>query len=383
MSARSRRLLIEGWLSICHSYAVVNQWQLLALQNRSDVSTFFRQVPLYDRTWQSLAGLFSPEQEACFTKLASADPATCDAVYRISFPYNFKEVTQKTAVFITSEYKILIPGQFSDYIDFTARIGSPEVKIVTPSNWSAEGFYRVGCPSDQVLVVPHGVDTALFCKKTPEVRQEMRQRMGLDGFVFMHIGAMTKNKGIGSLLKGFAAVAAKRPEAQLLLKGADNLYRSQQLLKEYLDDLTPAAYQLVADRCRYIGNTISMQDLAAVYQAADAYVSPYLAEGFNMPVLEAMSSGLPVICTKGGSTDDFVQDDYGLRIESSRRTLRVDQAIGEMLQPDQEHLVELMLRVMDDTDWRNSSATKARQRVEQDFTWQRVTDQLLDKLFED
>ena len=43
-----------------------------------------------------------------------------------------------------------------------------------------------------------------------------------------------------------------------------------------------------------------------LYNIADLYISPYRGEGFNMPVLEAMSVGLPVLVSAGGSTDDFV-----------------------------------------------------------------------------
>ena len=40
-------------------------------------------------------------------------------------------------------------------------------------------------------------------------------------------------------------------------------------------------------------------------QAADVYVSPYHAEGFNLPVLEAVACGIPVVVSAGGSTEDF------------------------------------------------------------------------------
>lgn len=381
MNSSPKKLLVEGWLNICHSYAVVNQWQLLALRDKPGVQTFFNPVAVYDPNWRGLAGLFSPEQEAYFAKLQRGEPTDCDLVYRISFPYHFKAIQNRTAVFITSEYKILIPSQFRDFADFTAQVGNPQVKIVTPSNWSADGFYRYGCPKEQVLVVPHGVDTTLFSRPDQAQRQEIRERLGLSGFVFMHNGAMTRNKGISYLLKGFAAVAEKRPEAVLLLKGSDSLYPSQNLLKEQLSELTVEEQERVYSRCRYIGNAVSMPDMADIYRAADAYVSPYMAEGFNIPVLEAMASGLPVICTKGGSTDDFVRDDSALRIESITQAIRQDESVGEMLVPNQDHLIELMFKVMDDAAWRTTSATAALEQVQQHFTWDRVAELLLDKLW--
>ena len=46
-----------------------------------------------------------------------------------------------------------------------------------------------------------------------------------------------------------------------------------------------------------ISTSLDQAQLRALYGMADAYVSPYRAEGFNLPVLEAMACGLPVVAT--------------------------------------------------------------------------------------
>jgi glycosyltransferase involved in cell wall biosynthesis len=50
---------------------------------------------------------------------------------------------------------------------------------------------------------------------------------------------------------------------------------------------------------------LTQVQLRALYGIADWYVSPYRAEGFNLPVLEAQACGTPVITSSGGATDDF------------------------------------------------------------------------------
>ena len=54
--------------------------------------------------------------------------------------------------------------------------------------------------------------------------------------------------------------------------------------------------------------------MAALYRSCDVLVHPYRGEGFAMPVLEAMASGLPVVVTAGGPTDEFCPDAAGWRI---------------------------------------------------------------------
>jgi glycosyltransferase involved in cell wall biosynthesis len=377
-----KKLLVEGWLSFCHSYAVVNQWQLLSLRKKPNIETYFRETAPYNKKWAALKGMFDVGDAEYLSSIQDCDPADCDAVYRISFPYNFKDIRKKTAVFITSEYKILLQHQYETFADFQACMNQPHVKIITPSTWSAEGFYRQGCNADQVLVVPHGVDTMLF-KKSDEKRNEVRQNLGLNGFVFMNIGAMSENKGIGLLLKAFAAVASERPDVRLVLKGTDGLYPSTELLKKTLSELSVDEQNMVISKCSYIGSSLSMSGMSDMYQAADAYVSPYMAEGFNMPVLEALACGVPVICTKGGATDDFALDEFSLKIDSKLTAVGVNDAVGEMLVPDLDHLIHLMFKVMDDAEWRSSASDKAVAHVNKHYTWDVVTDILVEKLLND
>jgi len=349
------------------------------MRKKKNLQLCFKEVARYDKNWATLTGLLSDDDSAWLNSLKECDPAGCDLVYRISTPFNFKEIKTKTAIFITSEFKVLLPQQYNTLDDFRACINQPQVKIVTPSNWSAEGFYRQGCGTDQVLVVPHGVDTTVFGRSEAS-RLQTRTNLGLDGFVFLHIGAMTECKGVDLLLQAFATVAAQRPDARLILKGNDGLYPSNEFLKKALSGLPVEAQTMVLDRLSYIGNSLSMADMARIYQSADAYLSPYKAEGFNMPVLEAMACGLPVICTRGGATDDFVDDDCALRIDSRLITVGKDDYTGDMLLPDLDHLIQLMYKVMDDADWRCRAAEAGIERVHRSYTWDAVTDLLLEKL---
>lgn len=382
MSAAVKRLLVEGWLSICHSYSIVNQWQLLSLRKKEGLETYFRESAPCKQEWAALTGLLKNEDAEYLANLKDCDPATCDAVYRIDFPYNFKDIQTRTAVFIPTEYKILLHHHYNKFTDFRSSINLPHIKIITPTTWSADGFYRQGCDTDQVIVVPHGVDTTVF-RKSEEKRLEVREKLGLNGFVFMNIGAMTENKGVGLLLKAFSVVASKRPEVRLLLKGTDGLYPSTDLLQKALSELSVDEQNMVISRCSYLGGSLSMAGMSDLYQVADAYVSPYMAEGFNIPVLEALACGLPVICTKGGATDDFVLDDFALRIDSRLTPIRFDDCSGEMVVPDLDHLIHLMFKVMDDTEWRKAASALAVEHVNRHYTWDIVTDILVEKLLGD
>ena len=59
-----KSLCVEGWRFLHHSYAVVNQWQLLSLLKRNDVALSVRDVPYFHSDWTAQKGLFSPEQQS-------------------------------------------------------------------------------------------------------------------------------------------------------------------------------------------------------------------------------------------------------------------------------------------------------------------------------
>ena len=203
----------------------------------------------------------------------------------------------------------------------------------------------------------------------------------LDGeFVFLNVGGMFGNKGIDLLLRGFAEVRRKFPYARLVLKGMDHLYDSRALLHQSIRTLSAGDQQLVLQRMTYLGDSLSHSAMATLYQIADAYVSPYRAEGFNLPVLEAAACGIPIICTRGGPTDDFVTDEFARRIESGKSVITIDGRHASRLDPSLEHLIALMTSVIEDSRWRKQAAEAGPRHVRMNYTWDCAVDTLIRKL---
>jgi glycosyltransferase involved in cell wall biosynthesis len=233
--------------------------------------------------------------------------------------------------------------------------------------------------SERVHVVPHGVDPRCFRPAEPPERERIRAELGLTGhFVFLNLGALTSNKGLVPLLKAFAQVAARQERALLFLKGLDELYGSRRFLDDVADKLTAEERRVLVGRVRYEGGTWSLARVARLYQAADGYVSPYLAEGFNLPVLEAAACGLPVVCTAGGPTDDFVTGDFALRVASRERFQGPPELPEALLVVHLDDLVASMLRVLEDEAWCRSAAEAATAHVHEHYSWDRVTARLLE-----
>lgn len=385
-----KTLIVQGWRFLPHSYAVVHQWQLLSLSRLKDLRLKIKDMPLYHPRWRSQTGLFDESAEEALRSLESAEPGEyADAMLRIFFPFDFSASgCGKTAVFGTSENQTLQRKQLSDektYQQLRRRRAPPDISVVTPSHWSAQGFYNCGFNSKQVVVIPHGVDTKTFHPAAdPLLRTSLRAKLPVrpDEVVFLSIGAMTGNKGIDVLLRAFAEVSRQHPEARLVLKGTDALYNSKGLLRARMSELTAPEQHRVRDRLIYLGGSLPHRVMAQLYQAADVYVSPYRAEGFNMPVLEAAACGLPVICTSGGATDDFVTDGFTRKIDSTRVQVNVEDQAAMRLEPDREHLSALMTAAIEDPSWRARAAESGPVHVRAHYTWDLIAQTMVRKLLE-
>ena len=89
-----------------------------------------------------------------------------------------------------------------------------------------------------------------------------------------------------------------RGGARLVIAGpADPRYREARL----------RATGAPADEIRFLG-TVAEPDLSPLYSGACALIHPSLAEGFGMPVLEAMACGVPVVCARTPALDEVVAD---------------------------------------------------------------------------
>ena len=379
-----RRLLFEGWRFIHHSYALVAQAHCLCLLRRGDVDLRFRDYPYYYPSWKPTGGIVEPDAERALAALKAPEPGFVpDATLSMRAEESDFERPRsgRKFVFGTPEYRVLqgkqrgglsSAGDLPDSID-----------IVTPSRWCALAYERFGVPPARVHVVPHGVDGNVV-GPDPVRRAAARAALHIDADerVFLSVGAMTPNKGIDLLLRAFALVAGTTAAVRLVLKGADGLYPSRELVNAALNELPVAAREMAIRRMIYIGGTYSSAKMADLYRAADVYVAPYRAEGFNLPVLEAAGCGVPVICTAGGPTDEFTDATFCAYIRSEgTRPVLSDGLTGDALAADPDHLAELMAGAAREADAWREMGDRAARHVRGVYTWDAVTDRLVEALF--
>lgn len=366
----------------------MNQHQLTALLHRNDVVLYHEDAPLLSNMWSSTscgAGFPTDEQNA-INAIPDRDARSVDWTYEIAFPFfSFRRSSSEpVAHFMVTNFGITkrdFPGNASDD---SMRLQDGDL-IITPSRWSRNKICQYGFPEDRVRVVHHGVDPKAFYPLSPDERALMRKAIGLktEEFCFLNVGALSVNKGLDLLIKAFAKVASIRPDVRLLIKDQGYLYgaTAQEVIQGIFSQMSPYEADLVASKTIAVGSNLSVEQLRLLYGAADCYVSPYRAEGFNLPVLEAMACGTPVLVTDGGATDDFVFSSE-CKISSRQTHNRHLDTLGvtderllidtHFLEPDFDGLITTMVESVD-----RRFTRCATNDVINRFGWAKVTDELL------
>jgi glycosyltransferase involved in cell wall biosynthesis len=170
-------------------------------------------------------------------------------------------------------------------------------RVITGSAHSrATVIAHLGVAPGRIDVVPHGGGRPPG-PATPE--RELRAKLGLgDAPFILCFSARRPHKNLSRLVAAVARMRAQ-PAPTLVLPG----YRTA-----FDAELATQARELgIADRVRLL-DWVDDADLEGLYAAARVFAFPSLAEGFGLPVLEAMARGVPVACSDASSLPEVGGD---------------------------------------------------------------------------
>lgn len=160
-----------------------------------------------------------------------------------------------------------------------------------------------------------------------------------DGFTFVFVGRIVRDKGINELVAAFDRLHREHNDVRLVLVGR---------LEENLDPVTPATVERInqGDGIEAVG---PQSDVRPFYAAADALVFPSYREGFPNVVIEAGAMGLPSIVTDiNGSREIIINGKNGIIIPPQ----------------DEDALYKAMKSLVESPDELKSMSVNARPLVE-------------------
>jgi glycosyltransferase involved in cell wall biosynthesis len=357
----------EGSLFVHHSLGMVNREILreLAEDSRFDI----RHVPYEPNQ-------FSPDGLPRFKNLLSiaGAPHTDAAVHvRHRWPPDFTPPSSGAYVlFQPWEYGCL-PVEWVETIPGCVR----EVWVYT--SYLKECYAASGLDEDMIHIIPLGIDPGEFRPDAPPaawVHEKINGR-----YCFLYNGGITLRKGVDILINAYLSEFLANEPVCLVIKGS-NAYTKELATKvEALSQQTDIASII------YLTQDIPPTDLPALYTACDCYVHPYRAEGYGLPVAEAMACGRPVIVTGAGACRDFTGEETAFLIKCSMEKLNT-WSVGGMrtvgnpfwLRPDLDDLRNLMRYAYRNRDEARSRGLRASEIIRLNHTWKHSANAVADRL---
>lgn len=155
---------------------------------------------------------------------------------------------------------------------------------------------RYGVSSDKISVVYEGVDRGFFKPRKKDEVLRIKKKYGIAGDYFLCVGTVQPRKNLLFVIDIFSTLV-KIAGVKSIRSNYNNRYRKINLVIagkmgwDFEDIL-----QKKSQNVRFL-KYISFKDLPALYSGAVATVTASLFEGFNLPILEALSSRCPVIAS--------------------------------------------------------------------------------------
>ena len=169
-------------------------------------------------------------------------------------------------------------------------------QVWVPSAWGRDVLLAHGINADRIRIMPEGVDGARFHA------HGRRPRTAARPLRFLTVGKYEHRKGIDETIEAFAKVYANQPQAELVIKS--NYFTNH---RQKYDALHGKISDLGLNNVTLLWGEMTSAQLADLYRACDVFVLPTHAEGWGLPLIEAVAAGMPIITTMHSGHMEFLQ----------------------------------------------------------------------------
>jgi glycosyltransferase involved in cell wall biosynthesis len=223
-------------------------------------------------------------------------------------------------------------------------------KIIAVSDFTRREllqYYKV--KEDKIRVIHNGVDVDKFKPATDKLKAKAELGFNPEDKAILSVGRLYARKGLFTLIESMALVTRKFKNAKFIIAGK-GLSNEMKKLVNYATKLG------VKDNIVFTGY-FPDKKLPRLYQAADIFAFSTFYENLPFAVLEALSTGLPVVTTNVGGIPEM--------IESGRN--------GFLVEPfNSRELADRILYYLEHPAAASEMALLARKTIENQFDWRLI-----------
>jgi len=210
---------------------------------------------------------------------------------------------------------------------------------------------KLAITNNRISFIPLGADIKLF-KKSKAKRMQIRKLLNISesDILLIYAGKIIPEKNIDILVHAIAPLIVEREDVKLLLLGSGD--------EKYISGIVSLVKRYNLNTNVIFHSFVKNQRLPAYYSAAD--VGAWLGSP-SITIIEAMSTGLPVILLKSRQTQHLIDAGGGCSF-----------TYGNL-----EELRSCLEKLIRDDSLRKNMGVAARKNVEKNFSWERIAEKTL------
>jgi glycosyltransferase involved in cell wall biosynthesis len=210
-----------------------------------------------------------------------------------------------------------------------------------------------------IEVVHLGIDSEMY----PYIDRPERKT-----FTYLMTGTITGRKNPFSVMKAFSELFAGRKDVELIIKTKQG---------------TMPNIKFRGVNIKIIDKFVSSEEMLEYYKKADCFVFPSRGEGFGLPPLEAMATGLPTIIADNTGMSEYADDKYCYVIRKNKLVKannfpKIWGDVGSFYNPDYDELVESMRYVYENKDEAKEKGRQASKWVHQSWNYDCTAKRILE-----
>jgi len=257
-------------------------------------------------------------------------------------------------------------------------------EIWVPCDWNIEVFRNSG-----VQVPLHKVPHAISVPDLETAPSFNLNGISPNDFVFYSVFQWQERKNPYGLLTAYCSAFTGVKDVTLVLK---TYHRDQGSDKDLIKNLIMDFRKFVSldnfPKMYLVVDNLSNSDMLGLHKRGDCFVLLQRSEGWGLPHFEAAACGKPVITPAYGGQTEFLNSDNSYLIDYNLTPVtgmtwspyyRADQYWCE---PDMEQAIQTMRHVYNNRDEAQARGQKARQFVADNFTWDIIGKNIVDRLVE-
>ena len=205
--------------------------------------------------------------------------------------------------------------------------------ITVPTEFAKKTFLEKGFSENKIIKIPYGVSLSEFNSKNKKKKYTK--------FRIIYTGSVSVRKGIIYLLSAFTQLNLKDSELLIIGNIDDEI---QHLIKKFR-----------SNKDIIFKNSVKQSELSEYYLTSNLFVTCSIEEGLSMVQLQAMSCGLPLICTANSGGEEIIKNDVDGYVIPIR---------------DLDTLKKKILFLYNNQSICNKMGKLAQLKVQRDFSWE-------------